>query len=721
MKIPGKLKNIKIAGFKPDMHIVQAINFKTGFNTIRVKLIASFLVMIIPILLLGIVSYTKSTAAIRGTAEQTSKQAMLQTQKYLNLIISSVNDVSVQLIANTDISNFYSETFDMAGDLYVVNQTRQEIQKTIGNYIYTNKYISDILILSYEDKTMVSSSGYSLSSADGKLSINTIKNASWAKAILDGKQGITYIGNHPEIDKFTSKKDVYAFSAVRALMDKNSSKIASFIVIDFKTAAIKEVLKDISNMGSGVEAHLISPDGRDISSVDDPKGNNAKAPVSITTQSFYKEITSSKQAQGSSTVRFNGKSNLMIYNKVGDTGFVLVSFIPTANLLSAASGIAVFSLVLTLLGALAAVGMGLYMAMGMGRTINRIIRVAELAAEGDLTVESSSRRKDELGILSRSISTMITNMRQLIEQTSSIAQKVVSSATTVSSTSQQVSAVSHEISRAVQEISQGASAQAADAEQGVTKMSNLADKIAAVSENTRVIEGLSKDTAELTQKGIMTVEDLDRKAQETTEISRTILTDIHTLEERSKAIGKIVKVINGIADQTNLLALNAAIEAARAGEAGKGFAVVAEEVRRLAEQSVTATREIGILIKDIQDQTAHTVERASATEDIVRTQNQAVVATSEIFKKIASSMEMLVEKVEHILKGVEDMDGNKAQAISAIQNISAVSEETAASSEEVTASAQEQLSSIEELTSFALELNDAAKVLTDTISKFKIS
>ena len=88
------------------------------------------------------------------------------------------------------------------------------------------------------------------------------------------------------------------------------------------------------------------------------------------------------------------------------------------------------------------------------------------------------------------------------------------------------------------------------------------------------------------------VENLNLKTTETNEIIKTILADIDSLEENSKSIGKIIKVISSIADQTNLLALNATIEAARAGEMGKGFAVVANEVRKLAEQSMAAAKEI---------------------------------------------------------------------------------------------------------------------------------
>lgn len=692
-----------------------------SFFSIRIKLISAFMITIIPIILLGAISYNKASTAIdkaTKTIEDTSKNSTLQTMEktneYLELLLSNIDTVSMQIFTNQDVQTFLSADSESTENTYEMLNTRRDVEQMISSFTMSSKIISDIVIVA--DNISISSSNYSL--YDFKL--DNLKDTPMFKRVEAGGGKLVWLGKHEELDSNSTNKQVrYSMSAARILKNMGNQNTIGILFIDLKLDVVENLLKKL-NLGKGSEVHLISPDGRDISSVQADQTEGVQEATDISKQDFYQSVLKSEEGHGSSDIAINGKKYLMSYSRLGSTGYMLIGLMPSQKLSSAAGDILISTVILVCFAAAFAIIIGLYMAMGMGRTINRIISTAGLAASGDLTVNPVSRRRDELGMLTKSIASMIANMRQLILQASDIAQKVDVSAGTVATTSQQVSAVSHEISRAIQEISQGASAQAEDAEQGSVKINELASKINEVSVNAKAIEAFSKDTMNLTQQGLSSIEDLNRKARETTSTAKAIITDIQALDGHSKSIGKIVKVISGIADQTNLLALNAAIEAARAGEMGRGFAVVADEVRKLAEQSMAATREITSIINETQNQTTHAAERAVLTEEILKSQDQAVNDTLAIFKKISSSMEQLVKKVEQIMTGVEEMDQNKEYTITAIQNISAVSEETAASSEEVTASTQEQLSSIEELAAYAQELGDAAKNLSESISKFKV-
>ena len=147
------------------------------------------------------------------------------------------------------------------------------------------------------------------------------------------------------------------------------------------------------------------------------------------------------------------------------------------------------------------------------------------------------------------------------------------------------------------------------------------------------------------------------------------------LEASARDIGRIMSVITDIADQTNLLALNAAIEAARAGEAGRGFAVVADEVRKLAEKTMLATKEVGDVVGAIQRSTGENLEGVSRA-------GEAALHSSELAEKAGMALREIVELAEHSAEGVRSI-------ATAGEEQSAVSEQITRGTEEVNASAEE--------------------------------
>jgi methyl-accepting chemotaxis protein len=223
---------------------------------------------------------------------------------------------------------------------------------------------------------------------------------------------------------------------------------------------------------------------------------------------------------------------------------------------------------------------------------------------------------------------------------------------------------------------------------------------------------------------------------------------VRDLGDSSQQIGTIVGTIDDIAEQTNLLALNAAIEAARAGEQGKGFAVVADEVRKLAERSSRATREIAGLITNIQQMTSNAVEAMDQGSREVTEGTQLANQAGDALSDIQDAVAGIVHQIEEVSAATQQMACSSSEVVRAIENVSAVTEETtaaaqemaanssdvsqqieqvaavgeqnAAASEEVSAATTGQSASMEELKTSAAQLSEMAGELEDLVSQFNL-
>ena len=229
-----------------------------------------------------------------------------------------------------------------------------------------------------------------------------------------------------------------------------------------------------------------------------------------------------------------------------------------------------------------------------------------------------------------------------------------------------LSAASTELSSQIEQSDRGAAETAQRLSEAATAMNEMNATVQEVARNASSASSASVDTKEKAEAGAQVVEKAVHSIAEVHHISLEVKGDMSRLNEHALSINRIMGVISDIADQTNLLALNAAIEAARAGEAGRGFAVVADEVRKLAEKTMAATREVAEVLSGIQRDAAHniatvdqTVEGMSRTTDLTHQSDEAlreIVAlsdkTSEQIRSIAAASEQQAASSENISRSV---------------------------------------------------------------------
>lgn len=356
----------------------------------------------------------------------------------------------------------------------------------------------------------------------------------------------------------------------------------------------------------------------------------------------------------------------------------------------------------------------------ISRPIPIIVNGMTKAESGDLTTRLDIRTKDEFAYLGDKFNRMIENISTLIKNTISVAEQVSISAEQLDLITNESAKATSQIAETVQMVATGTEDQAKSIEQTSATISQMSLGIQEVADNAHSVLEISQQTSDRASSG---AEYIKNAVQQMININKTVNStaeSVRSLGDKSKHIGYIVDVITGIAKQTNLLALNAAIEAARAGEQGRGFAVVAEEVRKLAEQSGEAAKQIAKLISEIQEETVHLADNMEEGIKEVDNGTRVVNEAGESFYRIVDSINLVTTKIQEVSVATEQMTAGAMEAVSAMHNVASIAEETAASAEQVAASAAEQSASIEELGASASLLADLSEDLKTMVKHFNV-
>lgn len=761
---------------------------------IQTKLIGCYLIPVMLIVILGIVSYSRSSGALNSNYESAVSQTMNMANEYFTFAFSNIESDMNTVLSDSELSTYYSGEYSTneaqqksRDDLkkkydalqekidaltpgtaayykvyYDYATTKDEFEEadnvlkeaengksevynsfnqSISNKVAANQFIGNIYIVKGGYNTFSSQSklrGQEDKSDEDILAKRDIhaKGEEIYSAFLDTDLGqkismdaTSYYwvgaGSMPKLDELLL---VEPSSYILRVAHDVSSTTDAVMIVDIKKDAILDILTNF-NLGEGSYVGIITPDnqemvveGKDITKLEEGKEksqNNIVKESVYKDQDFYKNALKSEKDSGKDYVRYNGKTYLFTYEKIGRSGIMLCSMVPQSVIVAQANSIRILTIVMVVISCIIAMIVGTLISKGFSKSINLSIKELAKVSKGDLTVEFRTNRRDEFALLYGSCNDMLANIRGLIMEVESVYDALSVSLNKVNTSSTTFSETTKDIQTSVHEIETGVGEQTESATDCLNEMDSLFTKINVVNDNTNEIGSIAASTQVAINSGLTSMDNLNAKTKSTTDITDSVIQTIKELSVHSKNIGQIVNSINDIAEETNLLSLNASIEAARAGAAGKGFSVVATQIRKLADQCLASAGKISNIVTEITEATKEAVSTAQTAEEIVDEQVEAVAATAHSFQTLKQRIEKLSEYLESIQSSSKDMEASGSSTLNSMENISAILEETLASVTSVANVTDKQSEALTSLDDASSQLMIRAERLGDAISKFK--
>ena len=510
--------------------------------------------------------------------------------------------------------------------------------------------------------------------------------------------------------------------AVVAVPVKTAGKVTG---VFFGAMSLDEFAKKVATVkfGQTGAAYVLKGDGVTIANqnkelvMKDNPLKNEKLPASLraATERMVKGET------GTAIYEYNNIEKMVGFAPITTVGWSLAVSLPVAEATGALDALTMISLITIVVVLVIAAIFIAWFARRIAKPIQVLEGAANRIAGGDLTLAQINITSIvEIGRLGQAFETMTKNLRGLIKQVSNATGQLASSSEELTASAQQSADASGSIAGSIQQIAYGSEKQVS----AVNDTSAIVEEISAtmeeVSATAAEMTTMSEQTATVSLAGKTSV---DRAVTQMGAVSvgaKQAQTAAVELKASSAQIGEIVGLISTIAGQTNLLALNAAIEAARAGEQGRGFAVVADEVRKLAEQSETAARQIKTLVGSNHDSIGKVVGAIDiAIQDITQGVELVNVAGAN-FAAINDQIRQVTDQVGIIAKAISEAAVGSQRIVGSIKEVESASRNAAAEAQSVSAATEEQSASMEEIAASSQSLAKLATDLQVTVAKFRI-
>lgn len=547
-----------------------------------------------------------------------------------------------------------------------------------------------------------------------KITLNMVK-AIAVVAVFSALGSAVLIGSK----MFRSKEDLYKLATYTI-----AQETAMMNAENTKMEVVDKILEDFK-AENNIDVTIFDYDVRALTSLVTEVNGELKKITGTKMDSTIWNVLQSGEVYFSKKANVNGIKYYAYYEPVmrdGECVGAIFAGQPASEVDGAIEIAMLNTLMIGVISGLIVLALALKSSKRMSLQLDRLRELIKNLVANDLSIDYPKYEnvKDELDLLSNEAVDFTKQLKEIVGNIVGASNSLNTVADELEQGMDIANNSSREISEASQNIADGAESQSQDAQNITQKIEEIGNQIDFIRDSMNFLADASKRMLNVKDNTLVCVDKAMTENEAVENVIKEINSQIAVTTKSMDEIKGFVDVIKGIADQTNLLSLNASIEAARAGEHGRGFAVVAEEIRKLAEQSAEAAKNVEGNMDSLNVNYEQIVNKMNATTNRVNNQSEQIMQTKEAFGALDSDIKDTAGQIDEVVNATANLEEMKDKIIDSVCNLSAICQENSAAAQQTTATMANLNQVISEATEGTKEVKERAKALMEDVSVFKV-